>query len=139
VLAQYGWTEAAVRAHSLDWVGDTWTAIDEHAGRRFRAELAGQIQAVYAATAGVHGGEEAYSAMQDSIQSLLSGQSPNGDGEVDYLLDPDAKPDEAALRMWAGGGGWGGATTPQGAPDRPSGISYQRMTREEYERAIRSN
>jgi hypothetical protein len=76
--------------------------------------------------------------MQDSIQSLLR-ESPSGDGEVDYLLDPNAKPDEAALRMWAGGGGWAGATTPTGAPDRPSGISYQRMTRDEYERAIRSN
>lgn len=138
MLAQYGWTEAAVRAHSLDWVGDTWTAIDEHAGRKFRAELAGTIQAVYAATAGVHGGEEAYAAMQDSIQALLR-ESSAGDSEVDYLLDPNAKPDEAALRMWAGGGSWGGATTPQGAPDRPSGISYRRMTQEEYQRAIRSN
>jgi hypothetical protein len=131
VLAQYGWCEADVRAHSLTWVADTMQAIDRHRGEQFRARLAGTIQAVCVGTVGAHS-EEGNAQMQEAIASLLEPlDSPIGDGPLPYELDPAAKPDEAALAVLATGKFPG---TPVG--DNTCGIGFRRMRKEDWQHGI---
>jgi hypothetical protein len=131
VLAQYGITEADVRAHSLAWLTQTWSALDRHRGEVFRAQMAAQIQAVCLGTVGAYS-EEGQVQMREAVEELTRPLEPlvtPGNGALPYELDPSAKPDEAALAVLATGKFPG---TPMG--DNTCGIGFKRMRKEDWER-----
>jgi hypothetical protein len=142
VLSMYGYSEAEVRAHSLDWIRDTWTTIDAHRGEVFRIEMAGWTNAICAGTVGANS-EEGHNAMREMVSALLEPLETDElvrGGELPYDRDPNAKPDNAALEAWArGGAAFAGAVDPLGLPDHNVGISYHRMSKEDYLRGHRPN
>lgn len=129
VLAQYGISEAEVRAHSLAWVTATWTAIDRYRGELFRAQTVQLIQAVCIGTVGAYS-EEGNAQMREAIESLsqpLEPSTTSDNGALPYELDPNAKPDEAALAVLATGKFPG---TP--AHDTTCNFGFKRMRKEDF-------
>jgi hypothetical protein len=130
-MAQYGITEADVRAHSLGWITETWSALDRHRGDVFRAQMAAQIQAVCIGTVGAYS-EEGQTQMREAVEDLLRPLEPavaSGNGPLPYDLDPNAKPDNAAIAALATGKFPG---SPPG--DSTCGLGFKRMRKEDWER-----
>jgi hypothetical protein len=130
VLVQYGWTEAELRRRSPEWAVAARDAIFRHRGELLRVETAALIQAVCIGTVGAYS-EEGQDQMRGVVDELLTPPETTGDDvALPYDMDPNAKPDEAALAVLATGKFPG---TP--AQDATCNVGWRRISRVEWETA----
>jgi hypothetical protein len=137
ILAQYGYPECDVRRHSPAWIAATQEAIYTHRGELLRLVTAAMIQSVCVGTVGAYS-DDGQAQMRDIVDDLLAPRASTTETEsgtdepLPYDMDPNAKPDEAALAVLSGG------RFPGMPPElASSNVGWRRIRKEDWERGIR--